>query len=155
MSAVLECPAPVLRPMEASDVRAVMAIERAAYRFPWSPGIFHDCLRVGYCCWVLEEREHLLGYAIMSVGAGESHILNLCVHEEHRRRGLGNRLLLHLLDLARAHNADVTLLEVRPSNVGALAMYHRAGFNEVGVRRAYYPMGNGREDALILALQHT
>ncbi len=141
-----------LRPMTAEDIEAVMAIELRAYEYPWSEGIFHDCLNVGYCCWVYKTEHALAGYAVMSVGAGESHILNLCVRPESRRRGLGRRLLKHMLAIARGHQADTALLEVRPSNRDAIALYRAVGFNEVGIRKAYYPAADGKEDAIILAL---
>ena len=141
-----------LRPMTVEDIEVIMAIERRAYEYPWSEGIFRDCLNVGYCCWVCEEGGTIAGYAVMSVGAGESHILNLCVRPESRRRGLGRRMLKHMLNIARGHQADTALLEVRPSNRDAIALYTTVGFNEVGIRKAYYPAANGKEDAIILAL---
>lgn len=150
MSAVHE-PAASLRPMTAADVEEVGRLERFAYRFPWTEEIFSDCLRTGYCCWVLEIDENIEGYGVMSVGAGESHILNLCVHDAVRRRGFGRLILRHLLSLARSHSADAVFLEVRPSNAPALRLYESAGFNEVGMRRGYYPADNNREDAIILA----
>jgi len=151
MSAVLKPPVRDLRPMRSVDLGAVVAIERAAYPFPWSNGIFRDCLRVGYCCWVVEHEGAVIGYGIMQVVARESHILNLCVHPAYQRQGCGRVLLARLLELARDHRADTVLLEVRPTNEAAIALYTRMGFNEVGVRRAYYPGHKGKEDALILA----
>ena len=151
MSAVLKAPEEGLRPMSAQDLDQVMVIEREAYAFPWSEQIFRDCLRVGYCCWILESDAGLDAYGVMSVGAGEAHLLNLCVRPAVQRQGLGQRLLIHLLQIAWRHNARTVLLEVRPSNRAAFHLYTRMGFNEVGVRRAYYPGEKGREDALILA----
>jgi len=141
-----------IRPLVASDVPAVMAIEERAYSFPWTEGIFRDCLRVGYCCWCYEVDGDLHGYGVMSVAAGESHILNLTVDPEMQRRGVGTRMMKHFVQLARRHNADTVMLEVRPSNVGAIRLYEKLGFNEIGVRRNYYPAPDGREDALLLAL---
>ena len=142
-----------IRPMTDSDLGAVLEVERLAYEFPWSEGIFRDCLRVGYCCWVLEFRDLVEGYGIMAVGgAGESHILNLCIRPASHGKGLGRRLLVHLLETAHAHRADTTLLEVRPSNTRAIRLYEGLGFNQVGVRKGYYPGESGREDALLLAI---
>jgi ribosomal-protein-alanine N-acetyltransferase len=151
MSAVLQLPVIQFRPMHETDLAEVMVIEQEAYAFPWSPGIFCDCLRVGYCCWVLEQDGVVDAYAVMSMGAGESHILNLCVRPTVQRSGLGGALLRHLLMLARKYKAECMLLEVRPSNRAALRLYRSAGFDEVGMRRRYYPATRGREDALILA----
>jgi len=138
--------------MEEADLEQVIAIERAAYEFPWTWGIFHDCLRVGYCCWVLDQGDGVEAYGVMSVGAGESHILNLCVTPTRQGSGLGKRLLHKLLAVAREHKVAMVFLEVRPSNRGAQDLYLAAGFNEIGTRKSYYPAKHGREDALILAL---
>ncbi|HQU14783.1 MAG: ribosomal-protein-alanine N-acetyltransferase [Chromatiales bacterium 21-64-14] len=151
MSAILNDNLARFRPMRENDLAAVMDIESGAYDFPWSEGIFRDCLRVGYCCWLYEEAGEVLAYGVMSVGYGEAHVLNLCVRPESRQRGIGRRMLSHLLDLARRHHADTALLEVRPTNHAALVLYTGLGFNQVGLRRAYYPAARGREDALILA----
>ncbi|MCB1744924.1 MAG: ribosomal protein S18-alanine N-acetyltransferase [Gammaproteobacteria bacterium] len=140
-----------LRPMLETDVLNVLKVERAAYQFPWSEGIFRDCLRVGYCCWVLEFDSRIRGFGIMQVVAGEAHILNLCIDPSLHNRGLGRRLLEQLLQLAARHRANTTFLEVRPSNPAARRLYANAGFNEVGTRRGYYPAAHGREDAIIMA----
>lgn len=151
MSAVVRLPAFELRPMSEADLPEIMLIEEAAYEFPWSQGIFHDCLRVGYPCWVLEGDGRIDGYGVMMVGAGEAHILNICVRGSERRKGHGRAILRHLLAEALLHNAGSAYLEVRPSNHGAIRLYQLAGFAEVGYRRNYYPARVGREDALILA----
>src|SRR2546430_17651091 len=95
-------PEVVIRPMRATDVAEVVDIERAAYQFPWSEGIFRDCLRVGYVCRVVDVGGDMAGYGIMSVGAGEAHILNVCIRNEDRGRGFARRILMYLLDRARA-----------------------------------------------------
>ncbi len=155
MSAILSDPDQCLRPMTVADLGKVMEIEPRAYEFPWSEGIFRDCLRVGYCCWCYEQNDELTGYGVMSVAAGESHILNLTVVPELQRRGIGRKMLRHFIQLARRHKADTLMLEVRPSNTGAIRLYNELGFNEIGRRRNYYPAENGREDALQLALDLT
>jgi ribosomal-protein-alanine N-acetyltransferase len=153
MSAVLNDPFITLRPMTMDDLPKVMAIERNAYQFPWSEGIFRDCLHVGYCCWLIEKGGQVRGYGVMSVAAGEAHILNLCVQPAFQNQGLGGRVLRKLIDVARQHKAQTVFLEVRPSNEPAIRLYSGAGFNEIGMRKSYYPGKNGREDAMILALQ--
>lgn len=152
MSAVVQGEAPRIRPMREADVREVMAIERRMYPFPWTERIFRDCLRVGYACRVAEMAGRLAGYGVMSSGAGEAHILNLCIDADCQRRGLGRQLMLYLLEEAAGRAADTVFLEVRPSNVAALRLYEELGFNRVGTRKAYYPAQHGREDAAILAL---
>ena len=152
MSAVVQMQ-PLLHPMHVESLEAVYAIERTAYEFPWTLGVFADCLKVGYSCWVLDDLESdgIAGYGILSLGAGEAHLLNLCVHPERRRRGLGRMLLRHLLEVAEEYGASEVFLEVRSGNREAMAMYLDGGFNEVGLRQGYYPARRGREDAMILA----
>jgi [ribosomal protein S18]-alanine N-acetyltransferase len=142
----------LIRPMRDSDVPDVVAIERASYQFPWSEGIFRDCLRVGYTCRVATLARQVAGYAVMSAGAGEAHILNLCVREAFRCRGLGRRLLALMIERAAAAGMKEAFLEVRPSNAAAIRLYLAHGFEQVGVRRGYYQAVGGREDAAVLRL---
>lgn len=151
MSAVLDEPLLDIRPMTEGDLGNVLSIERSAYGFPWSETIFQDCLRIGYSCWLLEYNNKAAAYSVMSVIAGECHLLNLCVAPELQNNGLGKSLLESVLDIAISHGADMAFLEVRPSNEKALRLYDNAGFNEVGMRKDYYPVESGRENALILA----
>ncbi len=143
-------PEPGIRPMHELDVPVVVAIERSAYQFPWSEGIFRDCLRVGYVCRVIEAGTDIAGYGIMSMGAGEAHVLNVCVREEYRGRGFARKVLLYLIDRARRDGMHEAFLEVRPSNTAAARLYDSLGFEQVGVRRGYYQATNGREDAAVL-----
>ena len=139
------------RPMRKSDLKAICGIEQSAYEFPWEPVTFKDCLSVGYCCWVGERAGQVAAYGIVTVGAGESHVLNVCVSPQVQGRGFGRRMMLKLMDVAKSHKAEMMLLEVRPSNTRAVELYRDLGFNEIGVRKGYYPAKNGREDALVLA----
>mgnify|MGYP006227808875 CR=1 FL=1 len=154
MSARLRDPLLQLRPMEPADLRQVLAIETQVYEFPWTLGIFQDCLRVGYCCWLAELDKRVIGYGVMSVVIDESHILNLCVHPDWQGQGLGRKLIQRMLKLARQHGAETAFLEVRKSNQAALALYNGLGFVEVGRRRDYYPAAeSGREDAVVMSLE--
>ncbi|HET7395205.1 MAG TPA: ribosomal protein S18-alanine N-acetyltransferase [Gammaproteobacteria bacterium] len=155
MSAVVAIAEPFYRPMQEADVRAVLEIERRAYKYHWTEGIFRDCLRVGYGCWVMELHGAIAGYGVLSLVVGEAHLLNICVAPEWQGKGYGGQLLEHFMDLARERSASQMLLEVRPSNAAALALYQKRGFNEVGLRKSYYPSEKGREDALILAIDLT
>ena len=150
MSAVIKQQPILLRPMTAKDLPAVLAIEEAAYQFPWSEKTFHDCLQNGYCSWLLVTGDDISGYAMMSIYVGEAHILNLCIKPMLHNRGLGCILLEYLLELAKTHHADKIFLEVRPSNSRAIGLYKKLRFDEIGIRKDYYPSYFGREDALIL-----
>lgn len=152
MSALRDAGVGRFRPMLYTDLKEVLAIEKRAYEFAWTEGIFRDCLRVGYRCPVLETPHGFIqAYGVMSAAAGEAHILNLCVRPELQGRGLSRHLLDHLLALATSSRASTVFLEVRASNQRALRLYASAGFCEVGSRRGYYPAAKGREDALVLA----
>lgn len=144
---------PVLRAMSADDLEAVIAIELAAYEFPWTPGIFADCLRAGYRAWVVDQGGMVCGYGLLSAAAGEAHVLNVCIDPGQRRNGLARLLMARLLDDARALGAQRVFLEVRPSNTGAVALYEDLGFNLVSRRPNYYPAAHGREDALVMAME--
>jgi ribosomal-protein-alanine N-acetyltransferase len=146
----LLAPELVIRPMRPTDVADVVAIERASYQFPWSDGIFRDCLRVGYVCRVFTVNRRVMAYGVMSFGAGEAHILNLCVSDEYRGRGVGRRMLASLVDRATAAGMSEAFLEVRPSNTAAIRLYLSVGFEQVGMRRGYYQAAHGREDAAVL-----
>jgi ribosomal-protein-alanine N-acetyltransferase len=137
--------------MSGADLTAIMALEEAAYEFPWSRAIFHDCLNVGYACWVYETAGVVEAYGVMSLGAGEAHILTLVVSEPSRGQGLGKMMLSHLMIVAKQFHVHTVLLEVRPSNHAAISLYQQLGFNEIGLRPNYYPARHGREDALMMA----
>jgi ribosomal-protein-alanine N-acetyltransferase len=144
---------PVLRPMRESDLPDVIAVEQRAYAFPWTQGVFRDCLLANHPAWVLVDDGAIIGYAVLSVAADEAHVLNLCTAPEVQGRGHGRRLLRALMQLARGRGAQRVFLEVRPSNGAAIALYHDEGFNEIGRRPRYYPAKDGREDALVMALE--
>lgn len=139
-------------PMSEDDLVEVLAVEQSIYEFPWSCGNFVDSLRAGYRCLVYRGESGIVGYAVMMLGAGEAHLLNLSVAAREQRRGHGTGLLQHLIEMARDEGARLLFLEVRPSNAAGRLLYAKHGFRQVGVRRGYYPAREGREDALVLGL---
>lgn len=140
-----------LRPMADADLAQVLEIERRAYAFPWTDGIFRDCLKVGYSAWlVVGPSDEVLAYSMMSMAVGEAHVLNLCVDPSYHQQGLGRFLLAHLQGVARAAGMELMLLEVRKSNSAAIGLYTGMGFHKLGVRKGYYPAEQGSEDALLL-----
>lgn len=143
---------PRYRAMRDTDLELVLAIERDAYPHPWTPGMFRDCLNAGYYCRVMEVGGRIIGYAVMSMVVDETHTLNLCVAPAWQGQGFGRGLLGHVLELGRRLGAMTAFLEVRASNRAAYHLYLATGFNEVGLRRGYYPTAHGREDAVILAM---
>jgi len=144
-----------IREMTNDDLGKVIDVEIAAYEHPWTVGIFRDCIRVGYSCWVYEDGGEdsgtVVAYGIVMLSGAEAHVLNLCVHPDRQRRGIGRLMLDHVTQISRESGADTILLEVRQSNIIAIQLYLSAGFHELGLRTGYYPDHDGREDAIILA----
>jgi len=139
------------RPMVHDDIGQVADIERRSYEFPWSHGVFRDCLLAGYHCIVLERESAVVGYSILSIAAGEAHILNLCVDPKFRQLGYGEQLLDEILQRATQTEVQEVFLEVRPSNETAIALYRKKGFRLIANRPAYYQASDGREDAAVLS----
>lgn len=141
--------------MTERDLDAVYSLEKRAYEFPWSRAIIGGCVTVPYRIWLgeLDNYRSHVSQAFISLTVDEAHILNISVEPKLRRRGLGRQTLEHLMRDAKAQGTRQIFLEVRESNIPAIQMYNRAGFNQVGRRRNYYPKAEGREDALIFGLQ--
>ncbi|MGN6389446.1 MAG: ribosomal protein S18-alanine N-acetyltransferase [Burkholderiaceae bacterium] len=144
-----------LTPMGAADLDEVVAIEDAAYSHPWSRGNFADSLHSNYLCRLLRDPADgsLVGYFLMMIALDDAHLLNITVRPAAQRRGIGAMLLERAIELARECRAAILLLEVRPSNLPAIALYERRGFQRIGTRRNYYPaVGQTREDAIVMRL---
>ena len=144
-----------LAPMTTAHLDAAMAIEAAAYAFPWTRGNFIDSLAAGYpACVLLGAQRQLLGYFVAMPGVDEMHLLNITVAPAEQGRGHARCMIGALIALCREHAARELWLEVRGSNERARAMYLRLGFTEVGVRKGYYPAPFGqREDAVVMSLK--
>ncbi len=143
---------PKLRPMTASDLDAIMAIERVNFPFPWTEGNFKDSMNSGYMCLVMEQGKQLMGYAILMMVLDEAHLLNISVAQSHQGQGWGRYLLVQMMEMGREKGGLNMFLEVRPSNHSALGLYESMGFNEMGIRPGYYPAYNGREDAVLMGM---
>lgn len=141
---------PLLRRMTPADVERVMEIETQAYPYPWTIGIFKDCLRVGYDCWCMVLGRETAGYCILTHAAGETHLLNLCVAPDWQQRGFGEILLDHALRRSVEQGSTEIILEVRPSNRAAISLYLKNGFSVIGRRPDYYSAEQGREDAIVM-----
>ena len=151
-----------LRPMHMGDLDAIMQIEPTIYSHPWTRGNFSDSLNSGYSAWILkdtvmEDKAEIIAYALMMMVMDEAHLLNLSVAKHRQKQGLGRYLLEHMMTIAKRHKAANMFLEVRTSNISAIALYENIGFCEMAVRRGYYPADpkvfkTGREDAVLMGL---
>lgn len=137
--------------MKVADMPNVLKNERRGYTHPWTEGTFTDCIQSGYECWLILYQGRIVGHGILSVAAGDAHLLNACIHPDYQSQGLGRVLVDYMLGRALKKDASSVFLEVRPSNTHAGKLYESMGFNEVGLRKNYYPAFVGREDAIILA----
>lgn len=141
-----------LAPMTLADVDAVHALECSVFPHPWSRANFSDSVQAGYDAWVLRDAGgELAGYFLLMYALDEAHLLDVAVAARRQGSGLGRQLLDVLCARARSMGATSVLLEVRPSNERALAVYKRFGFAEIGRRKGYYPAHEGkREDAIVM-----
>ena len=149
MSAVL-APRVEILPIGHGDIDQMLEVEQGVYPFPWTRGNFVDSIAAGYSSWGCRVAGQLVGYYVLMLALDEAHLLNLSVAERRQGMGFGARLLRHAMSGARRGGATTLLLEVRPSNGKALTLYRHFGFQQIGVRRAYYEAEMGREDALVL-----
>lgn len=138
--------------MEEGDLDRVVENETRSYAFPWTRAVFSDCVKSGHECWVAERGELIIGHGVLSIGADEAHLLNICVRRDEQGHGLGRQIVVHMLERAGRRGATVVYLEVRPSNRVAGALYASLGFREIGRRKDYYPAEIGSEDARVLAI---
>jgi ribosomal-protein-alanine N-acetyltransferase len=136
------------------DLMEVVSIENTIYPTPWTHGNFLDSLRSGYPCRVLRDAYgNLIGYFLMMLLVDEAHLLNISIRADLHGTGLGRYLLDQVAQLANNELMSSILLEVRPSNPRALAVYERYGFVRIGLRKNYYPAVAGqREDAIVMRL---
>lgn len=151
MSAVLKTQYQ-FRPMHMDDLDTIMVIEPQIYPYPWTRGNFSDSLDSGYSAWVLMHNEEIIGYSLMMMVLDEAHLLNLSIAKTYQKQGLGRTLLEHMVDIAKNNQIANMFLEVRQSNISAMALYESMGFNEMAIRRNYYPATNGRENAVLMGL---
>jgi ribosomal-protein-alanine N-acetyltransferase len=154
MSALAESTELVCAAMQSADLDEVMAIEQRVYSHPWTHGNFEDSLNSAYYARLLRDAAgRLLGYFLVMPVLDEAHLLNLSVDAELQHQGYGQRLMHEAVKLARLHNLQTMLLEVRVSNRHALSFYSRFGFREIGRRKNYYPVTDTqREDAIMMTM---
>ncbi len=140
----------ILRQMTMDDIDATLQIEQSIYPYPWTRGNFTDALNSGYIGKVAELDNKMVGYAVLMPAEDEAHLLTIGIAAEHQGKGLGSELLRKILDLAQSLKMRRIILEVRPSNMPAIALYRKNGFRKIGLRRGYYPADGGREDAIVM-----
>jgi [ribosomal protein S18]-alanine N-acetyltransferase len=144
-----------VRPMVDADIEDVYAIETSVHIAPWNKSILRDCVLVGYNCLVLEinvDNQWVLGGYIICRHKDEYyHILNFCIAKLMQSQGYGRKFLQKVLNvLALNKEIKYIILEVRPSNKGALYLYKTLGFELAEIKKEYYKDNNKTEDAILL-----
>lgn len=153
MSTETDHPHPLIRRLLEQDIDKIYQIETLAYPFPWTRGLFVDCMNAGYACFGLQIGKDLAGYTIFNWMAGEAHLLNLCIHPDWQQRGYGSLLLEYTINQVTRMENKTMFLEVRESNLRAAALYRNRGFRVIGHRPSYYRAGDGRENAIVMQLE--
>ncbi len=140
------------RLLQQDDLNIISQIENETNHFPWKYQHFSDCLKAGYKAWGFSiDNGEIIGFAIIQKVVDEAHLLNICVKKPYQGQGVGRKILDHVLNHANEHNFSLVILEVRRSNKRAQNLYLSMGFNEISVRKDYYPAEQGREDAIMMA----
>jgi ribosomal-protein-alanine N-acetyltransferase len=153
-------------PMQVVDLEAVLAIEAVSHLHPWTRGNFADSLAAGHWAYCIRPQvdqaikgsfldpDVLWAYCILFPAVDELHLLNITVSPKLRKLGLGARMMAAIEGVAAQQNIPRILLEVRPTNTGALNLYQKLGYEQIGIRKNYYPANEqtgAREDALVMA----
>ena len=139
-------------PMTLELLPSILDIENQAYPIPWSVQTFKDCITKDYVCKLMLLNEQIIGYHVVQVILDEYHILNICISKDYQGKGFGKYQLLAIKDKAESELMNRILLEVRASNKTAKNLYLKSGFQQIGKRKNYYPIPDGREDAFVLEL---
>lgn len=142
----------VCEALDTSNIDAAYQIHRQVQPKPWSKSTFSDCLTSPYYALQVTHQDQLLGYALVLEVVDEATLMDIAVTPSARRQGVGQKLLNSIIDQCRQHSMQTLWLEVRAGNRPAITLYQQAGFEQVEVRKGYYPAEEGREDALIMCL---
>ena len=137
--------------LDFNHLDSVLEIERESNPYPWTARNFSDCIEKGYYSMILEDNERLVGFAIMAISSEESHLLNIGVNKDFRGYGFGEQILKKMIIAAEVMGSKKIILEVRVSNKIAYRLYEKLGFHEIGERKKYYRLPEGREDAYVMS----
>lgn len=132
---------------------AAFKLQTACHAFPWSRKVFMDCLEPPYFAWQIEVEGKLAGYYVGLLAAVEATLMDIGVHKSFRGNGLGRELVKHFLLECNKKQALDAWLEVRVSNKNAINLYQSMGFDTIETRKDYYPLAEGKEDALIMKIE--
>ena len=153
-------------PMQVSDLDAVLEIEGISHLHPWTKGNFSDSLAAGHWAYCIRPQVDqivkgsyldpaiLWAYCVLFPAVDELHLLNITVSPKLRKLGLGKRIMSAIEGVSAQQKIPRIILEVRPSNLAALGLYQSLGYEQIGLRKNYYPQNpetGSREDAIVMA----
>ncbi len=153
-------------PMQNADLDSVLEIETVSHLHPWTKGNFSDSLNAGHWAYCIRPQidqvikgsyldpEILWAYCILFPAVDELHLLNITVSPKLRKLGLGKRIMTAIEGVSAQQGIPRIILEVRPSNLAALGLYKSLGYEQIGIRKNYYPHNpqtGSREDAIVMA----
>ncbi|CDL85880.1 ribosomal protein S18-alanine N-acetyltransferase [Xenorhabdus cabanillasii] len=134
------------------DLPVAFQIEQISHAFPWSEKTFYSNQGERYLNYKIVLNDQMIGFAIVQCVLDEATLFNIAIHPEYQSQGHGKTLLKYLIDVLPQKQINTLWLEVRYSNRSAIRLYEDLGFNEVSIRKNYYPTATGKEDAIIMAL---
>ena len=138
------------RYMTDNDIEVTREIEAKANPVPWTEKNFTDCLSNDYYCLIQEVNKEVSGFAIQTTSLKKTHLLNIGIREKFRKKGLGQDLLNQIVSTSKEMGSKKIFLEVRISNKEAIELYNKSGFKKLSLKKNYYRLPDGREDALVM-----
>ena len=141
-----------IRPASSDDIDSIVEIENSTNFMPWTKAQFTSSMEVGHYSTVLEYDKAVIGFAIFSPVIPESHLLNIAIDPAYHQKGMGDKLLKHVIFQNKAVGVKVITLEVRVSNLIAINLYEKNGFYKDAIRQNYYS-GPEKEDAFLMSLK--
>jgi ribosomal-protein-alanine N-acetyltransferase len=140
----------VFSPLNIDEIAIILPIEQACHAYPSSETLLQSCFTKRYRNFKMLLDNKVIGFYMGDLLLDEMTLHNICIDPSHQGKGYGKQLFMHFLATARAHKVEQLWLEVRESNVAAIALYQNNGFDVAGTRKDYYPAKSGREDALLM-----
>lgn len=135
-----------------SYIDSMMLIEQSCHTHPMTHKNMLSCFGGRYFSKGLFIAGRLVGFYMAEMAGPDFTLMDICIATEHQGQGYAKLLIEDLLDEAKIRNAESIFLEVRVSNLSAIGLYEKFGFNEMGIRKDYYPAENGREDGKLMGL---
>ena len=140
----------IIKRLNECHLAEIMAVENACHEFAWSEKLMASCLSGRYSAYGMFKGESLIAFYLLEQAGPDLTLMDICVHPSEQGKGLAKVLMMHMKSVINEYKGENIFLEVRASNTSAIALYLASGFVKNGLRKSYYPAGEGREDALLM-----